>query len=289
MNPIWRTAHSLDVLVHEVDKLAPHRSRVSDGTIGDAAHATRLSDHNPWVILAGIGIVRARDFTQDPAGGLDCDRLAHELVELMKAGHPALKSGAYIIWDGKILSFDRLDEGWRPYTHGDPHTGHLHLSVSGPTTRTPPGYDSTRPWKITLTAPRPPAKPKKRAPAKKAAPKPKPKKRAPAKKAAPKPKAKPAAAETSHAGLVPFPGRNHFTLGEYCRHGYVGTLDAWLIEAGYATHHDGAAYQAGPLFSINTRANVASFQRSRPGLASDADGQPGPSTWRLLQLAAKAA
>lgn len=137
----WRVARSLDTLLAELNAAAPGRSKVSDGSIGDAAHASRSSDHNPWVTLAGVGIVRARDFTHDPGGGLDCNDLADYLVRLIGV-HPALTSGAYVIWNRRILSFDRRAEGWRTYTGSNPHDHHLHLSVALSVS----GYDSTAPW-----------------------------------------------------------------------------------------------------------------------------------------------
>jgi hypothetical protein len=70
----WRLAGCLEVLRGEADATAPNRRRASDGTIGDARHQLENgphgpgsgSDHNPWVILAGQGIVRAFDVTNDP-------------------------------------------------------------------------------------------------------------------------------------------------------------------------------------------------------------------------------
>lgn len=141
----WRVARSLDVLLDEINTAAPNRSKVSDGSIGDAAHASRDSDHNPWVIADGVGIVRARDFTHDPARGLDCNTLALALAELMREGrHPALGSGAYIIWNRRILSRDRVGEGWRSYTGSNPHTAHLHLSVA----LARDSFDSTARWGV---------------------------------------------------------------------------------------------------------------------------------------------
>lgn len=141
----WRVARSLDVLLGEINAAAPMRSKVSDGSIGDAAHASRSSDHNPWVIFGGQGIVRARDFTHDPAGGLDCEELATALAALIAVGgHPALRSGAYVIWNRHIFSFDRRNEGWRPYTGTNPHDHHCHVSVS----LDPAGFDSLLPWHV---------------------------------------------------------------------------------------------------------------------------------------------
>lgn len=139
----WRVATSLDVLLADINKAFPNRSKVSDGSIGDAAHASRDSDHNPFVVdAAGVGVVRARDFTHDPNHGLDCNVLAERLARKLRRGrHPALQSGAYVIWNRRIISRDRIAEGWRAYTGSNPHDKHLHLSVA-----LGPGYDSERAW-----------------------------------------------------------------------------------------------------------------------------------------------
>ena len=68
----WRVADSLGVLLKQINQLAPGRSKVSDGSIGDAAHQSRESDHNPWVLdPPGPNVVTARDFTHDPKNGAD--------------------------------------------------------------------------------------------------------------------------------------------------------------------------------------------------------------------------
>lgn len=136
----YREAASLATLHAEINKAAPNRDRAADGWIGDADHAARTSDHNPWVKDAnGVGVVRARDWTHDPAGGLDCAVLAGFLASRL-GEHPALGSGAYVIWRSRIISTDRIREGWRTYTGPNPHAHHLHLSVGVA------GYDSTSPW-----------------------------------------------------------------------------------------------------------------------------------------------
>lgn len=150
----YREARSLSTLLAEINAAAPRRSKISDGWIGDAAHASRTSDHNPWIKVGGLGVVRARDFTHDPAGGLDCNRLAAALVPLL-GKHPALGSGAYIIWNRRIISTDRLREGWRTYTGSNGHTQHLHVSVCTAVS----GFDSTARWGV-LAPPAPPAPPK---------------------------------------------------------------------------------------------------------------------------------
>jgi hypothetical protein len=140
----WRVAKSLDQLLRQLNEAFPKRSKVSDGSIGDAAHASRTSDHNPWY---GPGIVTARDFTHDPANGLDCQKLADALV---KARDPRIK---YIIWNRRIIDSRAGSNPWKwmPYNGTNPHTKHLHLSVMDNSS-----CDSTAAWALPgLAAPAP--------------------------------------------------------------------------------------------------------------------------------------
>ena len=72
----WKLASCLVTLEQQVDLLWPDRRKQSDGTIGDAAHASRKSDHNP----DDNGYVCALDITTDHLEGPDetdfADRLA---------------------------------------------------------------------------------------------------------------------------------------------------------------------------------------------------------------------
>ena len=135
----WRVARSLDKLLAQLNALAPRRSKVSDGSIGDAAHASRDSDHNPWYKLGGHPLVTARDYTHDPDGGLDCHALAAALV---RSRDTRIK---YIIWDRRICSGAGTPSAWmwRAYKGANPHTKHLHLSVVAT-----PACDDTREWSI---------------------------------------------------------------------------------------------------------------------------------------------
>lgn len=131
----WHVAASLQTLLAQLNALAPNRSKASDGAIGDAAHASRTSDHNPWY----NDTVTARDFTNDPTGGLDCQKLADALV---LSGDKRIK---YIIWNRRIWQAG----SWRPYSGINPHTKHLHLSVVAS-----PLCESTTPWNLPgLTSP----------------------------------------------------------------------------------------------------------------------------------------
>ncbi|WP_318307017.1 hypothetical protein [Amycolatopsis solani] len=137
----WRVARSLEVLRAQLNTIAPGRDRSSDGGIGDAAHASRDSDHNPWFHLPGdpTGIVTARDFTHDPAGGLDGQRLADTLEQ---GRDRRIK---YVIWNRRIMAGDAGPSPWewRTYRGANPHTKHLHLSVLADAT-----CDDTTEWAL---------------------------------------------------------------------------------------------------------------------------------------------
>lgn len=142
----WRVADCLQVLRGELNKAYPARDTTSDGTIGDAAHASRDSDHNPFIIDEnGIGVVRAYDIDEDLDGntsdtGRDAGHLADHLHALVVAGDLRIR---YIIYDGKIAS-SKQGWAWRPYTGPNAHKKHVHLSVSTEQVH----YDSIEPWGI---------------------------------------------------------------------------------------------------------------------------------------------
>lgn len=134
----WRAAACLIHLRDQVNRLAPHRSVASDGTIGDDSHATRDSDHNPWVREGPIGIVTAIDITHDPAGGCDAAAIVDALVA---SRDPRIK---YIIWNRRIINSRVQPWVWRAYNGANPHNRHLHLSVVPLKVL----YDSPGPWRI---------------------------------------------------------------------------------------------------------------------------------------------
>jgi len=139
----WRVAESLEQLLAQVNSLAPNRDKSSDGAIGDAEHASRSSDHNPWVKDGSIGVVTARDFTNDPAHGMSSQKLADALA--------ASRDGRikYIISNRQIMSGAGQDHPawlWRPYDGINPHDHHCHVSVKQDKAH----YDSTQPWVIAM-------------------------------------------------------------------------------------------------------------------------------------------
>ncbi|ALQ51724.1 hypothetical protein [Nitrosomonas ureae] len=137
----WRVADSLKILREQINQIAPNRSVSSDGTIGDAAHASRKSDHNPWIVENGIGVVTALDVTHDPMHGCDAQRLVDSLVSSKDS------RVKYIIYNRKIISSTFKPWEWRPYEGVNPHIKHCHISVNGEKEK----YDSALPWQINLT------------------------------------------------------------------------------------------------------------------------------------------
>lgn len=134
----WRLARSLSTLLGQVNSAYPGRSKASDGTIGNQAHATRPSDHNP----NPQGVVCGLDITHDPANGCD----AHALAETLRTHrHPNLK---YLISNSRIASA-KDGWAWRPYTGVNKHNKHIHVSVGvGKDGQSKQPYDDTTPWTI---------------------------------------------------------------------------------------------------------------------------------------------
>lgn len=115
----WSLVPSLVALEAEADRLAPGRRRVSDGSIGDAAHADRVSDHNP-----SGGWVHAIDLTDDPKGGFDAHAHARRVVARKDRRIKYVISNRRIYGPGSRF-------GWAggPYSGANPHTAHAHFSV----------------------------------------------------------------------------------------------------------------------------------------------------------------
>jgi hypothetical protein len=119
---------ALSKLRNEVDAQAPNRSTASDGWIGDPAHASRHSDHNP----EGDGSVDAVDITHDPAAGADMNAI----TDTVKDDPRMDAEGSYIIWNRRIWS----GSSWATYTGSNGHTVHAHFSIGDSV------QNDTSPW-----------------------------------------------------------------------------------------------------------------------------------------------
>ena len=129
----WRLAKSLVTLRTEIRAAHPGTT-VWDK--GDAAHASRPSDHNP----NAAGVVCAIDVLGDK--GLNLHNFSRHLVAKK---HNCLK---YVIYNRQIAT---RSNGWKwvAYNGSNPHSTHVHVSVGrGSDGRSTGPYDETTSWGI---------------------------------------------------------------------------------------------------------------------------------------------
>lgn len=143
----WTLAPSLVALEAEVDARWPKRKKDFDGSIGDAAHAARVSEHNPDRDADPMphGMVSALDITKDSAAMV-------EAVRVKLVGDARVW---YVIHNGHIWSRTH-DWAKRTYDGPDAHVHHLHVSLR----QTAEAAADTSSWGIAKAAPKPKPKPK---------------------------------------------------------------------------------------------------------------------------------
>jgi hypothetical protein len=102
-------------VLRQATALKPKRKKASDGLLPSAAHIKQnpTSDHN-----TGLAV----DLTHDPKNGIDCVEIFQKVKEDKRV--------TYLIFQGKIWSKERADEGDRKYTGSNPHNKHLHISIN---------------------------------------------------------------------------------------------------------------------------------------------------------------
>jgi len=143
---------SLAALRAEFNSLAPNRDRSSDGWIGDAAHSSRASDHNP----DSKGAVHAIDVdnTGPWPDGLSMERIVQFLLARCRSGQEGRLK--YVIYNRRIWSKSN-DWVQQAYAGSNPHDHHAHFS--GVYTAAAEGNTSS--WHLddleepTMTAPTP--------------------------------------------------------------------------------------------------------------------------------------
>lgn len=140
MSKPWRVAKSLLKLREQINAAYPNRDKASDGSIGNAEHAARTSDHNPYIIdKNGIGVVTAIDTDEDLSPSI------HSIESIISAirtsRDPRVK---YIIYEQRITRKGSNLQQWDPYHGINPHQHHAHISVYGD----PRLYDDDHPWNI---------------------------------------------------------------------------------------------------------------------------------------------
>jgi hypothetical protein len=137
----WRVADSLNKLLTQINTGAPNRGKGSDGSIGDSAHQLEGacgSEHNSCCIkVNGVWIIRARDFTHDPAHGADMGKISEDL---RKGRDPRTR---YIIFNRRITGPNH-NWNWDAYSGDSPHTEHMHVSTWNDQAR----FDNTAAWPV---------------------------------------------------------------------------------------------------------------------------------------------
>ena len=140
----WRLARSLVQLRAEVNAAWPGRDLRSDGSIGDPAHASRTSDHNP----NSAGVVQAIDVDEHTDPSETSEDVGRWLAEGLRAsGDPRVK---YVIYEQRMFSSYAIPSAgvlpwvWR---NGTGHLFHVHVSVADD----PALYDDPSPWGLADT------------------------------------------------------------------------------------------------------------------------------------------
>lgn len=143
----WYKVAWIPPLFAAVDRIAPGRGHAEDGTIGDLAHATGVSGHNPDD-TPGVRAERQDADSKPEVRAADVDSLGtwppglsmERVVQAVLHGPPAERDRLiYVIYMRRIW---RKDNGWRQETYGgdDPHDKHAHFSGD------PASDDDGRPW-----------------------------------------------------------------------------------------------------------------------------------------------
>ncbi len=136
MAKAWRVAKGLLKLREQINAAYPRRKKGSDGTIGNAEHSARSSDHNPDV----DGVVKALDTTHDPASGFDSYTFSDMLIANRD---PRIK---YVISNGRIASGPQGPSPWvwRRHIGANKHDHHNHVSIR----KEAKFFDDETPWKL---------------------------------------------------------------------------------------------------------------------------------------------
>ena len=115
-------------LRNQINKRWPKRDKRSDGWIGDKAHVSRESDHNP----DARGLVHALDIDKDldPKDPDAAQRLANQIVAYAASGIPGANRIKYVVFNDQIASGTYPTSMWKWRGSGYGHMHHIHVSFS---------------------------------------------------------------------------------------------------------------------------------------------------------------
>lgn len=115
----------------QIDQRWPKRDRRTDGWIGDRAHSSRISDHNP----DKEGIVYAIDIDENMGkgssrNGRTAKALANQLLGYAMSGLPGSDRLKYVVYEDRIASGTYRSAWWKWRGKGYAHYGHIHISFT---------------------------------------------------------------------------------------------------------------------------------------------------------------
>lgn len=156
MSKNWKRCKALIQLVSQVNAAYPGRDTSSDGSVGDADHASRDSDHNPWVIdpADNVGVVTAQDIDED------LNETTHSIKGIVDAIVASRDIRVkYVIYEGQMCrsypAHGLKAWEWGPYTGKNAHKHHAHISVKAEKEF----WNDDSPWSIGSAAGAPAEKP----------------------------------------------------------------------------------------------------------------------------------
>jgi hypothetical protein len=123
----WKLVAGGEVLRDQINKRWPNRDKASDGSKGDSAHATRISDHNP----DGKGLVHALDVDEDLRGSKnDNVWLSDQLIAYARAKKPGSSRLKNIVYENRVASGTYASNFWTWRNGNYGHDIHMHVSFS---------------------------------------------------------------------------------------------------------------------------------------------------------------
>ena len=115
----------------QVNRKWRKRDKRSDGWIGDRAHASRESDHNP----NKGGVVHAIDIDENMGKGRNrngrtAKRLVNQLLDYAASGLAGASRLKYVVYENRIASGTYRKTFWS-WRHGNwGHEAHIHVSFT---------------------------------------------------------------------------------------------------------------------------------------------------------------
>lgn len=122
----WKRSAAAVTLMAQLNARFPKRDTSSDGSIGDAAHRTRQSDHNPNV----RGFVLAQDIDEDFGRAGDARKFADQLAAYAASGKPGADRIKNIVYEDQVASGTYRKWFWIFRGSGYEHRHHIHVSFT---------------------------------------------------------------------------------------------------------------------------------------------------------------